>query len=138
MKSGETLIRVAKHRVDELQKEMAQLNKKKDNVEERIQALADEIPREQAEASDNNGQVLMNYGAYAQHTLLRRQNLQTELKKVDGEINRHRLILQDAYSELKKFEKLEEARQRRADEDENKRSQSELDDLGLEAYRRQV
>ncbi len=136
MKSGKTLIRVAKHRVDELQKQMGSLNAALNDVEARTRALNAGVPKQQAEAARLMGQAMINYGAYAQAVIQKREALAQERREIESQIEDCRAVIRRAYEELKRYEKLQEQFEREQDKEALKREQAELDSLGLDAFRR--
>ncbi len=131
MKSGETLIRVAKHRVEELQKQLAELQRAADDLDRRLAELEAEVPSEKDAALPLMKEGYLSFGSYAQWIIERRESLRHSRAEMEAQIESLRGILGEAFEELKKFEKLEERRLVRAFEDNNKRDQQAMDDIAL-------
>lgn len=135
MKSGQTLIRVAKHRVEELQKQLAELQRAMDDIDRRISDLEAEVPCEKDAALPLMKEGYLSFGSYAQWIIERREALKQSRAEMDAQIESLRAILSEAFEELKKVEKLEERRLARAFEDDNKRVQGAMDEIALRGPR---
>lgn len=128
MKSMESLIRLARFKVEELQKQMAALNTSRAGLEDKCRQLEDSVPGEQvAAATSREGYVA--YGSYAQAVIKRKQNLRASIAEVDEQIVRLRGELEEAFQELKKFELMEEKRVALARAHMKKREQDQMDEM---------
>lgn len=135
MRSGQTLIRVAKHRVEELQKQLAELQRSVDDIDRRMAELEAEVPNQKDAALPLMKEGYLSYGSYAQWVIERRQSLQHSREEMVAQVESLRGILSEAFEELKKFEKLEERRLAREFEADNKRNQAAMDEIALRGSR---
>ncbi len=131
MKSGETLIRVAKHRVEELQKQLSELQRSADDLDRRLAELEAELPSEKDAALPLMKEGYLSFGSYAQWIIERREALQHTRAEMEAQIESLRSILAEAFEEMKKFEKLEERRIVRAFEESTRTDQRAMDDIAM-------
>ena len=127
------LVRLARFKVEELQKQMADLNQARALLERQVSSLAESVPEEQV-AANASRDGFVAYGSYAQAVIQRKNNLRVSIAEVDAQADALRAQLEDAFLELKKYELLEERRRAQALTAEAKRAQAQLDDIaGLRA-----
>ncbi len=129
--SGRThapLIRLARFKVEELQKQMAEIERIRASIHDQIERLDESVPEEQAVASENRDGYLA-YGSYARSVIQRKEKLRTSLDEVDGQADALRSRLEDAFAELKKFELLEERRVARIEQAVRSAEQAEMDEI---------
>ena len=130
------LIRVHEWQVDEKRRRLGQLIQVLDDLEERARQLEQEVRNEQQIASQSPGEAGFLYGGYAEAVIDRRERLAQSIFKAEQEVATARNDLSDAYRDLKKYELAQEARDRRAAAELERKEQLVLDELGLQAYRR--
>ncbi len=128
MRSFESLIRLARFKVEELQKQMATLDASRADLETKITQLEESVPEEQVAASASR-EGFVAYGSYAQAVIKRKQNLRASIAEVDQQADRLRADLEEAFHELKKFELMEERRVTQRIAALRKKEQDQLDDL---------
>ena len=128
------LIRLARFKVEELQKQMAEIERVRTSIHDQIERLDESVPEEQAVASENRDGFLA-YGSYARSVIQRKDNLRASLEEVDGQAEALRGRLEDAFAELKKFELLEERRLARVEQSVRAAEQAELDEVAGRARR---
>ncbi len=128
MRSFESLIRLARFKVEELQKQMATLDASRADLEAKITQLEESVPEEQVAASASR-EGFVAYGSYAQAVIKRKQNLRASIAEVDQQADRLRADLEEAFHELKKFEHMEERRLAQRKATLRKKEQDQLDDL---------
>ena len=127
-RSHAPLIKLARFKVEELQKQMAEIDRARASICDQIQRLDDSVPDEQAAAQESKEGYLA-YGSYARSVLERKDKLRASQIEVDAQADALRGRLEEAYSELKKFELLEERRLARLQDAARAAEQSELDEI---------
>lgn len=127
-RSHEPLIRLARFKVEELQKQMAELDRSKNALINQIERLEASVPEEQAAATQSRDGYLA-YGSYAQAVIKRKENIRSSLDEVEVQAEALRDRLGDAFQELKKFEVLEERRLAHIEKALRAAEQDELDEI---------
>jgi len=134
-RSHEPLIRLARFKVEELQKQMAELDRSKAALISQIERLEASVPEEQAVATQSKDGYLA-YGSYAQAVIKRKDNIRASLSEVEAQSDALRDRLSEAFQELKKYELLEERRLARAEAAVREAEQAELDEMASIRHRR--
>ncbi|WP_420433896.1 flagellar export protein FliJ [Hyphobacterium sp.] len=127
-RSHEPLIRLARFKVEELQKQLADIDRVRQSLTDQIERLEASVPEEQAAATQNKDGFLA-YGSYAQAVIKRKQNIRASMDEVDEQANDIRERLEAAFRELKKYELLEERRVARIEEALRAEEQAEVDEI---------
>ena len=127
-RSHEPLIRLARFKVEELQKQMAELDRSRQSLIDQIERLEASVPEEQAAATESK-EGFIAYGSYAQAVIKRKENIRLSLDEVEVQADALRNRLSEAFQELKKYELLEERRLARIEEAVRKAEQDELDEI---------
>jgi flagellar export protein FliJ len=122
------LIRLARFKVEELQKQLADIDRVRQSLTDQIERLEASVPEEQAAATQNKDGFLA-YGSYAQAVIKRKQNIRASMDEVDQQANDIRERLEAAFRELKKYELLEERRVARIEEALRAEEQAEVDEI---------
>jgi flagellar FliJ protein len=104
-RSHAPLIRLARFKVEELQKQMAEIERARASIGGQIARLEQSVPEEQAVAAEDKDGYLA-YGSYARSVIQRKDNLRASLDEVAGQADALRTRLEDAFAELKKYELL--------------------------------
>jgi flagellar export protein FliJ len=134
-RSHEPLIRLARFKVEELQKQMAELDRSKAALTNQIERLEASVPDEQAAATQSKDGYLA-YGSYAQAVIKRKDNIRASLNEVEAQSDALRERLAEAFQELKKYELLEERRVARIEQAQREAEQAELDEIASIRHRR--
>ena len=127
-RSHEPLIRLARFKVEELQKQMAELDRSRQSLIDQIERLEASVPEEQAAATESK-EGFVAYGSYAQAVIKRKENIRLSLDEVEVQADALRARLWEAFQELKKYELLEERRLARIEDAVRKAEQDELDEI---------
>ncbi|MEQ8406118.1 MAG: flagellar export protein FliJ [Oceanicaulis sp.] len=127
-RSHAPLIRLARFKVEELQKQMADIEQIRGSIHDQIERLEESVPEEQAVAAENKDGYLA-YGSYARSVIQRKEKLRLSLDEVDAQADGLRERLETAFGELKKFELLEERRLARIQDAVRAAEQAELDEI---------
>jgi flagellar export protein FliJ len=129
------LIRLARFKVEELQNQMAELDRSRQSLIDQIERLEASVPEEQAIATESK-EGFLAYGSYAQAVIKRKENIRLSLEEVDIQANALRGRLSEAFQELKKYELLEERRLARIEKAVRAAEQDELDEIAQVRHRR--
>ncbi|MEE2526101.1 flagellar FliJ family protein [Hyphobacterium sp. HN65] len=127
-RSHEPLIRLARFKVEELQKQLADIDRVRQSLIDQVERLEASVPEEQAAATQNKDGFLA-YGSYAQAVIKRKQNIRASMDEVDQQADEIRERLEGAFRELKKYELLEERRVARVEEALRAEEQAEVDEI---------
>jgi flagellar protein FliJ len=130
MKSGDTLIRLAKHKVDSVQKLIAAAEQTRAGVCQKREDLMAKAERERANA-EKDPNLLTHWNAYSKIVAGQTANLDASLAGIDQQLEALRGDLQGAFEEQKKFEMLEERRLARVKASKDKRAQAFMDETAL-------
>ena len=122
------LIRLARFKVEELQKQMADIERVRGTIRDQIERLEESVPGEQAAASESRDGYLA-YGSYARSVIQRKEKLRSSMDEVDAQAGALRARLEEAFADLKKFELLEERRVARIQDSLRAAEQAELDEI---------
>ncbi|MBL4616673.1 MAG: flagellar export protein FliJ [Robiginitomaculum sp.] len=128
MRSFASLVKLARFKVEELQRQMAMLDDARSHLEGRSADLERSVPEEQV-AANATKEGYLAYGSYAQAVIIRKENLRTSMIEFDAQTAALRVLLEDAFRELKKFELMEERRLKAIAEANAKAEQAELDEI---------
>lgn len=127
-RSHAPLIRLARFKVEELQKHMAEIDRARAAIEAQIERLDESVPDEQAAAQESK-EGFLAYGSYARSVLARKEKLRASQDEVDAQADALRARLEEAFAELKKFELLEERRLARLQDAARVAEQSQMDEI---------
>lgn len=135
MRSFASLVKLARFKVEELQRQMAMLDDARAHLEGRSADLERSVPEEQV-AANATKEGYLAYGSYAQAVIVRKENLRNSMIEIDAQTAALRVLLEDAFRELKKFELMEERRLKAIALANAKAEQAELDEIaGVRAAR---
>ena len=130
MRSGETLIKLAKHKVDSVQKLLAAAQKIHADLIKKQEDLKNNLDRERVIA-ENNPAMASDFAQYKISMDGQQANLLASLTGVEEEIRTLGEELRIAFEEQKKFETLEERRQAHAAEQKKAREQQAMDEFAI-------
>lgn len=129
------MIRLHKWQLDEKRRNMADLEKMKEDLLQNLTDLQEELIREQKKISETSV-VNIGYAAYAQQVMVRRVNIVNSMVEIDISIEAMKDQVAEAFKELKKYEVVEQRQRDRELADRNRRQQSEMDELAINMHRR--
>jgi flagellar export protein FliJ len=121
--------------VDEKQRQVADLQRLRADLEARIAGLSVEMERE-GELANAEPELRASFPAYVTGAQQRRAVLRKSCAEVDAKIEAAREELNAAYREAKKYEVAAENRTKRANTALARRVRAELDEIGADGYRR--
>ena len=135
MKGLANLIRIHEWALDEKRRKVSDLESLAERLRNELSQIEMEIKSEQSVASTNPS-VSSAYGAYAAAAISRREKLRQSLLALEGEIVLAVEQVAAAFREFKKLDLIRE-RDRNAEDERRKRVQgAELDEAGLQLFRR--
>jgi flagellar FliJ protein len=127
-----SLIRIANHEVETLQKRLAEIVDKRTVLEMRLAALHAEAEAEQVQARDNADAGFYHIG-FQQGWRARRDQLKLQIDRVLAEEAGARDALAGAFEELKKFEHVAEVARLADVREQGRRETAAMDEMGLRA-----
>lgn len=134
MSDYDAIIRFRKWELDELRRELADLEAKRQEVVDSIREQDEFVESEKTAETDV--MVGMSYGVFAQAALERRAKFLLILEGRDKEVDGKREIVRDAFQELKKIEVARDRALERAKLKENRLEQAEFDEIAIQKYSR--
>ncbi len=130
-----TLIRLARHNMEEKRRKLVGLETLMANLKAKLVQLEKEVEREQAFAALDSEKMFL-YGNYARAVIARRENIQRSMNELQGQIDGAHEEVSEAYQEVRRYEVVLERQQERQAIEEARRQQAELDDMSIEMFRR--
>jgi flagellar protein FliJ len=135
MKGMATLVRLAKFRLDEARRQLAELERLREHLNKSLDKLANEVAQEQ-QAASRSGDTFNGYAAYAKAAMGRRATIERSIADLVPSLTEAEEAVTAAFQEMKRYELAEEHRQRRIDEKRRRREQAVLDETGLTRFQR--
>lgn len=130
MKGLDSLIRIAKWRVDEARRNLAELDRLADGLRNRLYALGEEVARERAIAS-SDPESARAFAGYREAATARRERLDESLADLELRHAEMQDQLNEAFGELKRYEIAARDRARREAFEARRAEQARLDEIGL-------
>jgi flagellar FliJ protein len=130
MKWADSLIRIAKHEVETLQKRVAEITARRAACEQRLQAMHAEAEQE-AERARTDPAAGWYHAGYMKGWRLMREQLLQQIAVLAVEEAGARDALSRAFEELKKFEHVAEVARVAEAKELAKREGAALDEMGL-------
>ncbi|MEZ6024332.1 MAG: flagellar FliJ family protein [Hyphomonadaceae bacterium] len=128
MKSLRTLLKLARRDLETLRRALADQIARLNGVEARMRGHEQTIQQEQQLAAQDY-QSASAYGGYALRAIAGRKALQSERDMVLAEMERLRVLITEAHTESRKFERLIELEEAREKAKREKRENDELDEF---------
>lgn len=133
----EPLIRVRKHAVEQKQKFLADLYRQSEQLETEKQTVLDRLEEEREKVKEMQVEMLSYFGPYTDAVKERVSEIDEARKQLDTRIEIAREDMREAFADLKKIEITQERREAEEEAEVNKKESSELDEIGLDIFRRQ-
>ena len=134
-KNLHTLIRLNEWSVDERRRDLGQVLQSLADLEDGLRRLGEELVREQQVVQASPDEAGFFYGNYANAVIDRRDHLKHGIARMEDEVAKAREKLNDAYRDLKKYEVVQENRDLREVQEQARKEQMTLDELGLQVHR---
>lgn len=128
MKSLRTLVKVARGDLETLRRALADQIGKDANALQRIHGHEQSVRNEQMLAQ-RDYESARAYGGYAVAALAIRRAIEAERISIGLEIERLRVLIAEAHTEVRKFERLIELEEQREKAKREKREDAELDEF---------
>jgi flagellar export protein FliJ len=133
MKSRDTLVRLHKFKVDEVQRRLKSLRDMRADLARKTQDLEVMMQDEQRRAAGSDLGRLA-YPTFARSVQARRENIQRSIDEVEKQMSGVQDELEAAFAELKKFETEAEAAAARERLAESRRAQAIADEAAITAH----
>ena len=130
-----TLIRVHQFELDEKRRQLGNLLRFEQSLENRKILLAQRF-KEEEEAAKNDQTAALTFGAYVDWHIDENKRVDRALADARQEIALMRDEIREAYQELKTFEITQENREKREAAELERKNNAVLDEIGLTLYRR--
>ena len=130
------LIRVRRHVVEQKQKFLAELYRHADELAEQKQNLLDQMAEERAKMDEMDIEFQNYFGPYSAAVKKHVFDIDEASAKLEKRIELAREDMREAFAELKKVEITQERREDEEIAEINKKEADELDEIGLEVFRR--
>lgn len=133
MKSRDTLIKLHRFRVDEAKSKLAGLEAIRADLERKSVELDVHLSEESRRATENEiGRFA--YPSFAKSIRERKDKLNASVLEVERSIAEARIVLHEAFQDLKKLELAEEARQRRESDHLAHVERTDADERSIQRY----
>jgi len=130
MRRKDTLVRLKRFRVDDLKRRLATLDGMRADLERKLSDLDDSVTREKQRANDSDIGRLA-FPSFLRSIDVRRENIRNSLNEIERERAECQGHLTDAYQDLKSLELAVEQEIKRAQEADNRKAQSRIDELAI-------
>ncbi len=128
------LIRFRRHIVDEKQKILSQLYREAEKIEQSRQMILDQMEREKQLAAEMGPDAGTYLGRYLDGARRKVHALNASLKKMEIRIDTAREDIRGAFAEMKKVQITQEQREEREAQEEQKKEDRAMDEIGLEQF----
>ncbi len=133
-----SLIRFRKHGVDEKRRQLAQLYREAETVERQKKVIEDQMEKEIELAKESGSVEAQAYlGKYLQGARKKVKALEKSIEKMNVRIAAAQEDMRESFSDMKKVEITQARRDAREDAEQNKKEAQELDEIGLDRFRRE-
>ena len=134
MKGLPTLIRVHQWKLEEMRRNLGELEGLRADLEQQLRNLHIQHTEEQRLAAEST-EFAFTYNGYAHSFMYRREKLHQSIAEVEDALTNARAQVQEAFQEVKKYETVHERNVRKEYELEIRREQIALDEAGLQMHR---
>lgn len=131
----ESLIKLATYEVETRQQQLAEIAKRLADANTRLRVLIAEGEAE-AKRAHIDAQAGWYHVGYAEGLRVRKAALQAEIDAIEAEERGARDALAEAFEEQKKYEQVAESARVAAAKEVNRRENAALDEVGMQAARR--
>jgi flagellar export protein FliJ len=129
------LIRLHKHELDEKRRALAQLYAALAALERERRAL-ERLYELERQAVDASGDVHFTFASYTEKVKKKRAELDNAENALEKQITGAKDSLMETFAEMKKYEMTQEERDRIEEEERAFREGREMDEIGIEGFRR--
>ena len=131
------LIRLRRHRVEDKQKAIAALYRDIEALEDRRQGLYDRLAHEK-EIFETQTEMDMRayFGLFQEGIQKNIEGINAQIRKLEVRLQILQDDMREAFADMKRVEIVQRAREHKATRAAAKKETSELDEVGIEGYRR--
>jgi flagellar export protein FliJ len=130
------LIRVQKHALEQKQKFLAELYRQAEEYEKQKEHMLETLEKERNNLEGMGPEMLSYFGPYSESVKERCKEIDAALLTLNTRIDFAREEIRNAFAELKKIEMTQEERDNQEQKAIDKKQSDELDEIGLEVFRR--
>ncbi len=130
------LIRVRKHVVEQKQKFLSELYKHAEELDQQKVTLLAQLAEEQEKTAEMGVEFQAYFAPYAESVKHRVADIDHARGQLEVRIEIGREDIRKAFAELKKIEITQERREGEEQAEIDKKESDELDEIGIEVYRR--
>ncbi|MCB9982349.1 MAG: flagellar FliJ family protein [Rhodospirillales bacterium] len=131
-----SLIRVRKHALEQKQKFVAELYRQAEELKNQKTTLLTQLDEEREKIQEFGVEMLSYFGPYSQAVKERVIEINQAAGVLESRIAIAREDMRAAFAELKKIQITQAAREDEEQKEQDKKESAELDEIGIEAYRR--
>jgi flagellar protein FliJ len=135
MKGLKTLVRINKLKLEDQQRQLAELEGASNVFRSQI-IVMEESMRQESEIADQNPDTAHTVGGFVQSTLTRRGTLQSSLGEIEEQITLLRDAVATAFREIKRFELIMERREDASRRKAGRRERKVEDETAIAVFRR--
>ena len=132
------LIRVRRHALEQKQKFVAELYRQAEELDNQKATLLTTLDEEREKVDEMGVEMLSYFGPYSEAVKERVEEIDEASETLNARIEIAREDMRAAFAELKKIQITQERREDEEEKAVNKKESDELDEIGLETYRRKV
>ncbi len=132
----DSLIRVRKHEVEQQQKALAELYRKAEEMKVQRDALETELAIESEKSRNLQPDMLKYFSSYVKQTRKVIDTIDRNRERLEKQIKLAQEQLREAFAEQKKIEIINKRRKDAEIAEEEKKDSKELDEVGIEGFRR--
>jgi len=132
----DSLIRVRKHVVEQKQKFLAELYRQAEELQGQKSTMLTQLDEERKTVKEMGVEMLSYFGPYAEAVRTRVEEIDEAMQTLNTRIDIAREDMRNAFAEMKKIELTKEARDAEQEAEINKKESAELDEIGIEGFRR--
>lgn len=136
MKGLAQLLRLHRWKLNEKRQKVAELEHFREGLQQKLRDLESELAKEQKVAGARPEDAF-TYGSYATAVIDRREKLNTSLKELEPAMEMLLEEVSEAFREFKKYDLIQTRNERLARKLEDRKQQAEMDEAGLNIFRRQ-
>jgi len=130
------LIRVQKHALEQKQKFLAELYRQAEEYESQKTTMLETLEKERKNLDGMGVEMLSYFGPYEASVDARVKEIDEALLTLNTRIDMAREDMREAFAEFKKIEMTQEDRDAQEQSAIDKKQSDELDEIGLEVFRR--
>lgn len=136
MRSYKPLIQLAKQKLDEKKRKLADLTRLRESYEQKIERIEREIEDERAAAAAaEDFYIGRAFPAFVDAARARQRKHEETIVQISRQEELARIEVQGAYQEVRKYELAEEKRLEREKAERERREQIEMDDIAMNLHR---